>query len=154
MKSGELHPKEGVWNWERADKIADFCRKNGIKLRGHCLVWHAQFCDWMMNDEKGNPVPKEVFYARLRDHIHTVVNRYKDVVYAWDVVNEAMSDAAADSEVVNPTPTAKASSTSSTATSSLPRHLNLLTKPIPMPFFSITTTMQPFPQSATAYTTW
>ena len=93
MKSGELHPKDGVWNWERADKIADFCRKNGIKLRGHCLVWHAQFCDWMMNDEKGNPVPKEVFYARLRDHIHTVVNRYKDVVYAWDVVNEAMSDA-------------------------------------------------------------
>ena len=75
MKSGELHPKEGVWNWERADKIADFCRKNGIKLRGHCLVWHAQFCDWMMNDEKGNPVPKEVFYARLRDHIHTVVNQ-------------------------------------------------------------------------------
>lgn len=59
MKSGELHPKEGVWNWERADKIADFCRKNGIKLRGHCLVWHAQFCDWMMNDEKGNPCPRK-----------------------------------------------------------------------------------------------
>lgn len=28
----------------------------------------------------------------MRDHIHTVVNRYKDIVYAWDVVNEAMSD--------------------------------------------------------------
>ena len=38
MKPGELHPAEGVWNWERGDKIADFCRKNGIKLRGHCLV--------------------------------------------------------------------------------------------------------------------
>ena len=35
---------------------------------------------------------KEVFYERLREHIHTVVNRYKDVVYAWDVVNEAMAD--------------------------------------------------------------
>lgn len=93
MKPGELHPAEGVWNWERGDKIADFCRKNGIKLRGHCLVWHSQFCDWMFNDKNGKPVSKEVFYSRLRDHIHQVVNRYNDVVYAWDVVNEAMSDA-------------------------------------------------------------
>lgn len=93
MKPGELHPAEGVWNWERGDKIADFCRKNGIKLRGHCLVWHSQFCDWMFNDKNGKPVSKEVFYSRLRDHIHQAVNRYKDVVYAWDVVNEAMSDA-------------------------------------------------------------
>lgn len=92
MKSGEVHPSEGVWKWERADKVANFCRQNGIKLRGHCLVWHSQFCNWMFNDKNGKLVKKEVFYARLRDHIHTVVNRYKDIVYAWDVVNEAMSD--------------------------------------------------------------
>ena len=92
MKPGELHPKEGVWNWEKADKIADFCRQNGIKLRGHCLCWHSQFADWMFTDKKGTEVKKEVFYERLREHIHTVVNRYKDVVYCWDVVNEAMAD--------------------------------------------------------------
>ena len=92
MKPGEIHPKEGVWNWERADKIANFCRQNGIKMRGHCLCWHSQFADWMFTDSKGNPVKKEVFYERLREHILTVVNRYKDVVYCWDVVNEAMAD--------------------------------------------------------------
>ena len=92
MKPGEIHPKEGVWNWERADKIANFCRENGIKLRGHCLCWHSQFADWMFTDSKGKPVKKEVFYERLREHIHAVVNRYKDIVYAWDVVNEAMAD--------------------------------------------------------------
>ena len=92
MKPGELHPKEGVWNFEKADKIADFCRQNGIKLRGHCLCWHSQFADWMFTDKKGKEVKKEVFYERLREHIHTVVNRYKDVVYCWDVVNEAMAD--------------------------------------------------------------
>ena len=91
-KPGEIHPKEGEWNFEKADKIADFCRKNGIKMRGHCLCWHSQFADWMFTDKKGKPVKKEVFYERLRDHIHTVVNRYKDVVYAWDVVNEAIAD--------------------------------------------------------------
>ena len=92
MKVGEMHPKEGVWNFEKADKIANFCRENGIKLRGHNLCWHSQFANWMLKDKKGNPVKKEVFYKRLREHIQTVVTRYKDIIYAWDVVNEAMAD--------------------------------------------------------------
>ena len=92
MKPASLQPKEGVWNWETADSIANFCRRNGIRLRGHCLCWHAQFCQWMFETESGQPASKELFYRRLRKHIHTVVNRYKDVVYCWDVVNEAISD--------------------------------------------------------------
>ncbi len=94
MKPGMLQPREGEWHWGAADSIANFCRQNGIKMRGHCLCWHSQFADWMFVDKKGKPVKKEVFYKRLREHIHTVVNRYKDVVYAWDVVNEAMADQA------------------------------------------------------------
>ena len=92
MKPISVHPKEGVWTFGAADSIADFCRKNGIKMRGHCLAWHNQFCDWMLVDKKGKPVKKEVFYKRLQEHITTVVNRYKDVVYGWDVVNEAIVD--------------------------------------------------------------
>lgn len=92
MKPGELHPAEGVWKWEGADSIANWCRRHHIPMRGHCLVWHSQFADWMMYDKKGKFVKKEVFYKRLRDHIHAVVNRYKDIVYCWDVVNEAMAD--------------------------------------------------------------
>ena len=186
MKPGEIHPQPGVWNFTQADAIADFCRANGIKMRGHCLVWHSQFANWMFNkyDENGNQVverdengdtiwveqparggfggfgggfggfggfgggapqggqrpqgapqggfggqrpqgapqggqraqgqrpqgqqaaapqmvkvpkyakaTKEEFYDSLRAHIQVIVNRYKDVVYCWDVVNEAMSDA-------------------------------------------------------------
>ena len=92
MKPGEIHPKEGVWNFAGADSIANWCRANGVKMRGHCLAWHSQFANWMFTDKKGKPVSKEVFYERLRDHIHTVVNRYKDIVYAWDVLNEAIAD--------------------------------------------------------------
>ncbi len=92
MKPISVHPREGVWTWEKADSIANFCRKNNIKMRGHCLCWHSQFCDWMFTDAKGKEVTKEVFYARLKEHITTVVNRYKDIVYCWDVVNEAMAD--------------------------------------------------------------
>ena len=94
MKPGQLQPKEGQWNWGPADSIANYCRQNGIKMRGHCLCWHSQFADWMFVDKKGKEVKKEVFYKRLREHIHAVVNRYKDVVYCWDVVNEAIADQA------------------------------------------------------------
>lgn len=96
MKPASVHPREGVYTWEGADRIADFCRRHGMKMRGHCLCWHNQFADWMFTDSLGREVSKEVFYKRLREHIHAVVNRYKDVVYAWDVVNEAIADGPAD----------------------------------------------------------
>lgn len=92
MKPGVIHPKENVWRWGDADSIANWCRRNGVKMRGHCLCWHEQFSNWMFTDSLGNEVTKEVFYQRLRNHIHTVVGRYKDVVYAWDVLNEAIAD--------------------------------------------------------------
>ena len=88
MKPGPTEPQEGVFSWERADRIANFARQHGIKLRGHCLMWHNQIGRWMLAD---NP-SKEVFYQRMKRHIQAVVERYKDVVYCWDVVNEAMTD--------------------------------------------------------------
>ena len=88
MKPEPTEPQEGQFNWENADRIANFCRANGIKLRGHCLMWHSQIGRWMTSD---NPT-KEVFYQRMKNHIQAVVTRYKDVVYCWDVVNEAMED--------------------------------------------------------------
>ena len=96
MKPGEIHPAADRWNWSQADQVADFCRKNGIKMRYHTLVWHSQFANWMFDDvdKKGKTVPatKEVFYARLKDHIFTVLDRYKDVIYCIDVVNEVFTD--------------------------------------------------------------
>ena len=88
MKPEPTEPREGEFNWENADRIANFARQNGIKLRGHCLMWHSQIGRWMLGD---NPT-KEVFYERMRKHIHAVVSRYKDVIYCWDVVNEAIED--------------------------------------------------------------
>jgi len=88
MKPEPTEPQEGKFNWENADRIANFARQNGIKLRGHCLMWHSQIGRWMLGD---NPT-KEVFYQRMKNHIQAVVSRYKDVIYCWDVVNEAISD--------------------------------------------------------------
>ncbi|GAB4186789.1 MAG: endo-1,4-beta-xylanase [Thermoflexibacter sp.] len=92
MKMGPIHPEENRYNWEPADKIAEFAVKNGLKLRGHTLCWHNQTPNWLFTDAEGKQVSKEVLLARLKKHIFDVVNRYKGVIYAWDVVNEAVPD--------------------------------------------------------------
>ena len=96
MKMGPIHPEENRYNWEPADKIADFAVKNGLKLRGHTLCWHNQTPNWFFTDSSGKTVSKEVLLARLKRHIKDVVSRYKGKVYAWDVVNEAVPDGGAD----------------------------------------------------------
>lgn len=92
MKMGPIHPKENEYNWKDADSIYTFAKKHGIKMRGHTLCWHSQAPAWMFKNEKGDTVTKEVLLQRLKDHITTVVNRYKDHIYGWDVVNEVIDD--------------------------------------------------------------
>lgn len=92
MKMGPIHPEENRYYWKDADSIVSFAQKNGLRVRGHNLCWHEQTPDWIFKDDKGNEVTKEVLLKRLKDHITTVINRYKGKIYAWDVVNEAISD--------------------------------------------------------------
>jgi endo-1,4-beta-xylanase len=92
MKMGPIHPKEGEYFWSNADSIVAFAERNNLKLRGHTLCWHNQTPKWLFVDSVGNPVTKEVLLQRLKDHITAVVSRYKGKIYAWDVVNEAISD--------------------------------------------------------------
>lgn len=92
MKMGPIHPKENEYFWRDADSIVNFAQRHGLKVRGHNLCWHQQAPSWIFKDDQGNLVSKEVLLKRLKDHITTVVNRYKGKIYAWDVVNEAISD--------------------------------------------------------------
>jgi N-sulfoglucosamine sulfohydrolase len=91
FKWESLHPEEGRYDFREADRIADFAREHGLKLWGHALVWHHQRPDWIFEDN-GKPATRELVLRRMRDHIQTVVGRYKDVIYGWDVVNEAIAD--------------------------------------------------------------
>lgn len=92
MKMGPIHPRENEYFWTDADTIVAFARRNKMKVRGHTLCWHSQTPNWMFTTANGDTVSKQVLLQRLKDHITTVVNRYKGSVYAWDVVNEAIDD--------------------------------------------------------------
>lgn len=92
MKMVPIHPKENEYFWRDADSIVNFAQHHGLKVRGHNLCWHEQTPAWLFKDDKGNLVTKDVLLKRLKDHIATVVKRYKGKIYAWDVVNEAIDD--------------------------------------------------------------
>ena len=92
MKMGPIHPEKDVYQWQYADQLVQFAQENDIKLRGHVLVWHKQTPDWLFVDENGQQVSKEELLKRMKNHIYTLVKRYKGKIYAWDVVNEAVSD--------------------------------------------------------------
>jgi endo-1,4-beta-xylanase len=101
MKPGPIEPTEGQFNWGPADALINFAKANNIGVRGHTLVWHQQNPAWLFLDASGNamqPTPenKTLLLQRLENHIRAVVGRYKDDVYAWDVVNEVIDPAQPD----------------------------------------------------------
>jgi endo-1,4-beta-xylanase len=90
LKWESVHPQPDQYNFEPVDRYVEFGEKNGMFIVGHTLVWHNQTPDWVFEDDQGNPLDREALVARMRDHIHTVVGRYKGRIKAWDVVNEAI----------------------------------------------------------------
>ena len=92
MKCEELQPVEGQFNFKWADQFVDYGEANNMFIIGHCLVWHSQCPAWMFQGKYRVPMTKELLIKRMRDHIHTVVGRYRGRVKGWDVVNEAIED--------------------------------------------------------------
>ena len=92
MKSQLIHPEENRYDFTLPDQFVELGEKNGMFILGHCLIWHSQLPSWFLVDEKGEDVSAEVLKARMKEHINTVVSRYKGRVNGWDVVNEAIME--------------------------------------------------------------
>lgn len=92
MKSEEIQPKEGEFDFTKSDQFVDFGQKNHMFIIGHTLIWHSQAPAWLFVDKDGKDVSREVLIERMRKHITTLVGRYKGRVQGWDVVNEAIND--------------------------------------------------------------
>ncbi|MDT0676545.1 endo-1,4-beta-xylanase [Autumnicola musiva] len=92
MKSALVQPREGEFNFAIADEFVEFGERNNMHIHGHTLIWHSQAPNWFFEDENGSMVSREILIERMKNHIHTVVTRYKGRVHSWDVVNEAIED--------------------------------------------------------------
>lgn len=92
MKSMYMQPKEGEFFFDDADKFVELGEQNHLFVTGHCLIWHSQVPSWFFTDDKGKDVSPEVLKERMKNHITTIVSRYKGRIKGWDVVNEAILD--------------------------------------------------------------
>lgn len=92
MKSEVIQPVEGKFNFDLADQFIKFGEENNMYIIGHTLIWHSQSPRWFFTDRDGKDVSREVLIKRMKNHIFTIVGRYKGKVKGWDVVNEAFED--------------------------------------------------------------
>lgn len=86
MKWESIEPAPGVFSYAGADKLVAFAAANGMRMRGHTLVWHSQLAPWARS------LPPAELRAAMVKHIRAVAGRYRGKIAAWDVVNEALAD--------------------------------------------------------------
>ncbi len=97
----EKYNLQPAMKYDTARKYLEFAKKNGIALRGHTLVWHGQTPIWFFkegfqDDWEAPWADKKTMLARMEWFIKNVLTfvqtEYPGVIYAWDVVNEAIEE--------------------------------------------------------------
>lgn len=78
-----LRPTRDEFVTKNGDLMSTFAAANGIKLHGHCICWHHQNPDWLLN------VPASEIDKVLEEHFQLIAERWGDHFYSIDVVNEA-----------------------------------------------------------------
>src|SRR5512133_2318929 len=86
MKWDATEGSEGKFNFSAADQIVSAAQSKGIKVKGHCLVWHNQLPDWVKSINS-----RDRIQAVMKNHIEKVMDHFGNKIIAWDVVNEAIS---------------------------------------------------------------
>ena len=88
MKFDHLRPSRDAYRFAAADSLVTFAESNGMKVRGHNLVWHQQLPSWLTS----GTWTKAQAESLLTDHVTTVASHYRGHVMEWDVVNEPFND--------------------------------------------------------------
>ncbi len=88
MKFANIHPTPDSYNFAPADQLVSFAEGNGMLVRAHTLLWYQSDPEWV---KEGDYSPAELENI-LHNHINSVVSRYKGRIFAWDVINEEVSE--------------------------------------------------------------
>ncbi|GHV55580.1 beta-xylanase [Bacteroidia bacterium] len=98
MKMIYIQPKQGIYHFRETDEFVRFGKWYEMDLVGHSLIWGLKNPDWIFTDNNGLDISQQELVNRMQTYIHTVINRYKNDIHIWDVVNEALRD---DGQYVN-----------------------------------------------------
>ena len=73
LKFNYVEPQQGKFDFKFADSVVDFALKHGIKVKGHCLIWHWSEPGWLWYySVHGNPTRKGMLII-MKTHIDCVV---------------------------------------------------------------------------------
>jgi len=86
MKWDTVEPNRNQFNFAPADRIVSQAKAQGMKIRGHTLVWYQQLAPWVGGLDANN------LRSAMLNHIAQVAGHWKGQVIAWDVVNEAFEE--------------------------------------------------------------
>src|SRR5438874_781861 len=91
LKWTSVRPTLKDYDFNGADALVDWAEQNGMKIRGHNLLWLRpdRNPEWLNNYDFG-PRPGTEAERLLREHVATVCKRYGNRIFTWDVVNEAI----------------------------------------------------------------
>jgi endo-1,4-beta-xylanase len=92
LKFQPTQPAADRYTFDAADRYVQFGLERHMQVVGHNLVWHSQTGGWVFQGSDGKPADRDTLLAHMRDHIRTVVGRYKGKIHGWDVVNEAIDE--------------------------------------------------------------
>lgn len=83
-----VHPAKNYFDWTDFDYLVNFAETYDKDIIGHSLVYFDYNPSWL-NSYLGS---REAWIELLKNHINTIVSRYKGRISAWIVVNEAFND--------------------------------------------------------------
>ncbi len=88
LKFSVVHPQRDRYDFSQADALLAFAEAHHMQVNGHVLVWHQQLPDWLTQGHFSRDELKDI----LREHIQTLVTRYRGRIASWDVAAEAVAE--------------------------------------------------------------
>ncbi len=90
-----IDPVHWKFDFSAADRLMEFSKSNGMRMRGHTLIWGkfpGRTYPQLWKKQIAESADKEeTMKSIMTQYIHTVMGHFKGQISTWDVVNEPMA---------------------------------------------------------------
>ncbi len=83
LKWNSLEWRKGQFNFSPVDDLLTFSDENGLRVRGHTLLWDQSTPDWAKRE-----MLSQRDWRLMSEHFSRVLGRYGSRIEEWDVINE------------------------------------------------------------------
>ncbi len=83
LKWNSLEWRKGQFHFDPVDDLLTFADDNGLRVRGHTLLWDQSTPDWAKHE-----MLDKRDWRLMSEHFSRVLGRYGSRIEEWDVINE------------------------------------------------------------------